>query len=185
MKFILLAGSAVLAVAATATASHAADSGGNYDWSGFDAGINAGAMLDNSNAGTGAIGSAAWTKSDKQFISTQDLGFTGGGILGYNWQIDHMVLGVETDLNYCGLSGSRHATFSDPSAPFASTKISSDSNWYGILRGRAGYAADNLLLYGTAGLAYGGFDTKDCEAGTKVASSNFLGVGWTAGAGIE
>ena len=142
-------------------------------------------MLDNSNASIDASGSAAWTKTDKQSQSTQDLGFTGGGILGYNWQIDHMVLGVETDLNYGGLSGSRYATFSDPSAPIGSTKISYDSNWYGTLRGRAGYAADNLLFYGTAGLAYGGFDTKDYEAGSKVGSSDFLGIGWTAGAGIE
>jgi outer membrane immunogenic protein len=184
MKSVLLAGSALLVVSAMATGASASDTGG-YDWSGFYAGINAGMLIDNSNVNTGAKGSAAWTDSGKSSSSSDDLGFTGGGMLGYNWQIDHMVLGIETDINYGGLSGSGQTIFSDAAAPYDSMKITYDSNWFGTLRGRAGYAADNLLFYGTAGLAYGGFDTKTYIDGAKNGSSNVFGVGWTAGAGVE
>ena len=46
------------------------------------------------------------------------------------------------------------------------------------MRGRAGVAFNNVLVYGTAGLAYGDFDT----AGLTESHASF---GWTAGAGVE
>ena len=58
-----------------------------------------------------------------------------------------------------------------------------DVNWYGTVRGRLGYAFNNVLVYGTGGLAYGGVDSRIENSSTyKVSSTN---TGWTAGGGVE
>jgi outer membrane immunogenic protein len=53
--------------------------------------------------------------------------------------------------------------------------------WFGTVRGRAGIAINNLLLFGTAGLAYGEV------TGTTSASfsESHSSVGWVAGLGVE
>ena len=61
---------------------------------------------------------------------------------------------------------------------FAPYKFSNP--WFGTVRGRAGYAINNILFYGTFGLAYG--DLKAEIAGLD--ESRTL-VGWTGGLGME
>lgn len=94
-------------------------------------------------------------------------GVLGGGQVGYNWQFGQMVLGVETDLQASGADDSIGLfTFSN--------------NWFGTLRGRAGFAMNNILFYGTGGLAYG--DTKVQFAGLTETRTH---AGWAVGAGME
>jgi outer membrane immunogenic protein len=94
-------------------------------------------------------------------------GFAGGLQGGYNWQIGQFVFGAETDLQASG---------SDDT--FASWKFSNP--WFGTLRGRAGYAMNNVLLYATLGMAYG---SGKVQMGGYSESNTH--VGWTAGGGIE
>jgi outer membrane immunogenic protein len=94
-------------------------------------------------------------------------GFAGGLQGGYNWQMGQFVAGAETDLQASGANDT-----------FAAWKFSNP--WFGTLRGRAGYAMNNVLLYATMGLAYGG---GKMEMGSY--SETNTHVGWTAGAGIE
>jgi outer membrane immunogenic protein len=94
-------------------------------------------------------------------------GVAGGGQLGYNWQIGQFVLGGETDFQ---------ASAADDT--FAPYKFSNP--WFGTLRGRAGFAINNVLLFATAGLAYG-----DLKAGLGNLEESKTLVGWTAGAGME
>ena len=94
-------------------------------------------------------------------------GVLGGGQVGYNWQSGQMVFGAETDLQASGAD--------DTLGLF---KFSND--WFGTLRGRVGFAMSNILLYGTAGLAYG--DTKVQFAGLSETRTH---VGWAVGAGME
>jgi outer membrane immunogenic protein len=94
-------------------------------------------------------------------------GFMGGLQIGYNWQASQFVYGIETDAQLTGAddsSGGRK--FSLP--------------WFGTLRGRAGVAVNNMLFYGTGGLAYGG--SKVEAIGLSETHSHF---GWTVGAGVE
>lgn len=184
MKSILLAGAACLAFAALATGAQASDMNGTYDWSGFYAGLNAGAAINNSQTSSKVSGSAAWVDNKSGSSSNNGAGFTGGGLLGYNWQIDQLVLGVETDFNYGGVSGNRKVTFPSLLGGDNTGSFSYDSSWYGTLRGRAGYAIDNVLLYGTAGLAYGELDTRFKFNGDS-GNTNWVNLGWTAGAGVE
>jgi outer membrane immunogenic protein len=70
-------------------------------------------------------------------------GFAGGGQIGYNWQVSpNWVLGVEADV--------QGADISDSNALYDTR-----TNLYGTVRGRLGYAVNNVLLYGTGGYAWG------------------------------
>jgi outer membrane immunogenic protein len=94
-------------------------------------------------------------------------GVSGGAQAGYNWQSGQFVLGGEGDLQ---LSGAE-----DRFAPWQFS-----NPWFGSLRGRAGFAMNNMLFYATAGLAYGG--TRLELAGVRETRNH---LGWTAGAGME
>jgi outer membrane immunogenic protein len=69
---------------------------------------------------------------------------------------------------------------SDADDRFAGWKFSNP--WFGTLRGRAGYAMNNILLYGTVGLAYGTLRAQDLASGIEESRTTF---GWAAGGGIE
>ena len=94
-------------------------------------------------------------------------GVAGGFQGGYNWQFGQFVIGGEADIQ-----------LSDSNDVFANYKFSNP--WFGTVRGRGGFALNNILFYGTLGLAYG---RGHVDIGS-VGESN-LHVGWTAGAGLE
>jgi outer membrane immunogenic protein len=99
---------------------------------------------------------------------TRPSGFAGGAQAGYNWQAGQFVLGGEADIELSGATDT-----------FAPWKFSNP--WFGTLRGRAGYAISNLLIYGTGGVAFG-----ELQAETvNLQSESHTNVGWTAGVGVE
>ncbi len=115
-------------------------------------------------------------------------GFVAGGQLGYNWQQGSWVYGVETDLSGTGLQSSMSGGLSTaiPCGDSASTTAKVD--WYGTVRGRAGWTVDKFFFYGTGGLAYGKVDLSGTytSAGTTVnASTSSTKAGWVVGAGAE
>jgi outer membrane immunogenic protein len=99
---------------------------------------------------------------------TRPYGLTGGIQGGYNWQLGNFVYGAETDINLSGAD--------DTFAPWQFS-----NPWFGTLRGRAGVAMGNVLVFGTAGLAYGSL-TAD-TAGNL--SETHTSLGWVAGGGVE
>ena len=108
----------------------------------------------------------AWGSVDNN--RTKPSGFVGGVQAGYNWQPSpSFVFGVEGDIQ---------ATGADET--FAPWKFSNP--WFGTLRGRAGYAFSNILVYGTAGLAFG-----ELRGETFGLSESHATAGWTAGVGAE
>lgn len=124
---------------------------------------------------------------------TRSSGFVGGAQVGCNYQTGLTTWGFETDFQGSGIRGSS-AVFSpsigaaDPTNGTAKEEL----DWFGTLRARAGYTVfGNLLLYGTAGLAYGG--VKDNATlvfipsgdGNYAGSTSDIRAGWTAGAGGE
>jgi outer membrane immunogenic protein len=99
---------------------------------------------------------------------TKPSGFVGGVQAGYNWQGGGpWVFGIEGDLEATGANDT-----------FAPWKFSNP--WFGTVRGRAGYAFNNILFYGTGGLAFG-----ELRAETFGLSESHATVGWTLGAGTE
>lgn len=100
---------------------------------------------------------------------TRPNGFAGGAQVGYNWQSNQFVLGAETDIQFSGADDT-----------FAPWKFSNP--WFGTLRGRAGFATSNILIYATGGFAYGGVRVENSLTG---ASETKLHPGWVIGAGME
>src|SRR6266704_5004564 len=110
----------------------------------------------------------AWGSVDNN--PTKPSGFVGGVQAGYNWQSSPSspwVFGVEGDIQATGADDT-----------FAPWKFSNP--WFGTVRGRAGYALNNVLLFGTGGIAYGGVHTE----GFGLTEDKAL-TGWTAGGGVE
>lgn len=100
---------------------------------------------------------------------TEPSGVAGGIQGGYNWQIGQFVFGGETDLQ-----------LSDADDVFAPWKFSNP--WFGTLRARAGWAMNNVLFYGTVGLAYGTLKAQGTLTGISESRTD---IGWAAGAGLE
>ena len=98
---------------------------------------------------------------------TKPSGLAGGVDGGYNWQSGRFVYGIEGDLDITGADDT-----------FAPWKFSNP--WFGTVRGRVGYAFNNVLIYGTGGLAFG-----ELRADTFGLSESHTTAGWTAGVGAE
>jgi outer membrane immunogenic protein len=121
-------------------------------------------------------------------------GFIGGGQAGYNWQIGHWVLGLETDIQGTDINGSDVVTGPFNTAglnvlsPAASYTANEKLSWLGTTRGRLGMAFDRLLIYATGGVAYGEASVNQNLAFAAVqfpSSASSTMTGWTAGGGLE
>lgn len=117
----------------------------------------------------GSWGQANWDRTG-QFSES---GWLVSGSIGYNFQINRIVVGAEGDLNWSSLTGT--TTSNCPAG--CETK----TNFFSTVRGRLGYEFGPLLSYLTAGPAFGGI---------KASSVGFSGInsirtGWVAGAGFE
>jgi outer membrane immunogenic protein len=98
---------------------------------------------------------------------TKPSGLAGGVEGGYNWQSGRFVYGIEGDLDITGADDT-----------FAPWKFSNP--WFGTVRGRVGYAFNNVLIYGTGGLAFG-----ELRADTFGLTESHTTAGWTLGVGAE
>jgi outer membrane immunogenic protein len=138
-----------------------------YNWGGIYGGLNGGY----------AFGNSDWTGAPVSSGNFSTSGFVVGGTLGFNYQINALVFGAETDLDYSGIKGTAPASFCLISpAGCAQTK----SDWLGTTRARIGFAADRVLFYGTGGVAYG-----NVTAIANGVSNSNTEIGWTGGAGVE
>lgn len=166
-KTIFLATAAAITVA---TASHGADlpdkaiapdlapvvQASDYDWSGAYVGL---------NAGIGFEGSF-----DNNFGANLDSGaaFIGGGVIGYNHQIDKFVVGIEGDLNYTGVDANSGA-------------VETDLDLLGTVTARVGYTpVDRVLTYLEGGYAFGLLDAQN-----GAASDDSFNNGFVVGGGAE
>ena len=136
-----------------------------YNWNGFYAGINAGYGW-----GSHRRGAANLFRGPR--------GGVVGGQMGFNYQSDSLVLGVEGDIYWSSMSANR--VFPGPIITKAST------DWAGSLRARAGFAADRALIYLTSGLAFGRINVNVSDSVTPIfVQSTYSRAGWVIGAGIE
>jgi outer membrane immunogenic protein len=129
-------------------------------WTGMHVGVNAGYSTDDFVVSTPGPGT-----------STRANGFIGGFQVGYDYQINSFVIGLESDVDLTLQS----ATW--PGAAGVTTKMP----WFGTTRGRFGYTVTpNTLIYVTGGAAY---TIADTTAGAVTLHTP--GVGWTVGGGIQ
>jgi outer membrane immunogenic protein len=146
-----------------------------YNWGGVYIGINGGYGFGQSN----------WQPAGGTATGNFDIdGGIVGGTLGFNYQMGQFVFGVETDIDWADINGTTSNATTCGTGVTCGFQTSDD--YLGTIRGRVGYAFDRVLVYGTAGGAYG-----DIKATLTNAAIPFSGTttstefGWTAGAGIE
>lgn len=160
-----------------------AASGDDGDWSGAYAGAH-GALVNGKStwAGTnifdtfdGGEGSVTVTDTISGNDSHSPIG--GGLKLGYNHQIDNFVVGIEADVSFFSMS----TAVMDTGETYA---LASTAKNMETIRGRAGFAFDNVLVFGTAGIAFANLKHQITTAsGLSLTLENKSG--WTIGGGAE
>ncbi|UPK02043.1 outer membrane protein [Bradyrhizobium sp. 170] len=222
--FKAIAASALAIVAATSIAS-AADMAPRYtkappamvevwNWTGFYIGGNAGYSWGRGNSDVSYFNTATGLPIAPPAGSITNAGYNmdgaiAGGQIGYNWQSNNWVFGIEADAQWsdekgrgvfnCAATGIGGPclpglTFLPPGVTGTSLAVDTHLEWFGTLRGRVGVlATPRVLFYGTGGLAYGSFKTTGTMAGTtpagvavaSVSSNDDVRFGWTVGVGVE
>ena len=156
----------------------------SFDWTGFYLG--------------GHVG-YGWGKASADFpisffagdpaFPYQDLdGVIGGAQIGYNYQVNWLVLGVEGDFSGADIK----QRSSNSAFVGVNTTSEADVKWLASVRGRVGAAFNSILIYGTGGAAW---SKLQLSTQSSFAPGAFLrnwfdgqGVvhdGWVAGAGVE
>ena len=156
----------------------------NYDWTGLY---------------IGGFGEVSWSRTNGSAINLAtgaasppvngNLPNWHGGIqLGFDYMMpSRLLIGVAADVTS---GGTKTITITDASGTNANQTTVFDSE---TVRGRFGYAVDNVLLYGTAGWAWSSNQyvrtqltgtLNNATAGSDEAVNKYLS-GWTAGAGVS
>lgn len=171
-----------------------------YNWTGFYIGGNVGYSWGRSrddSSLTNATGAFLFSSSDRSNLD----GVVGGGQIGYNWQMQNWLWGLEADIQGTGERGSRGFTcpigictpasggFAAIAVPGPAVAVSLDQKleWFGTVRGRIGVlATPKVLFYATGGLAYGEVGTSETiGTGLLGFSNSDIKTGYTVGAGVE
>jgi outer membrane immunogenic protein len=224
MKKLLLAGGAFAALIGPAVGSDMLpprDRVPAYAWNGWYAGVNAGVTfnsLDVATASTNTFASPAGGPLGAAVASLasfdapmNNIGFIGGGQVGYDWQFPWLatalVAGVVADIQGVSAKASSNVDSNIPVAGFPNTlnqtaSVSTGIDYLGTLRARlgmlVGFLGTTVLYYTTGGLAYGGASASTTITQTLggpspltpptwTGSGAFSGmrVGWSAGLGAE
>jgi outer membrane immunogenic protein len=166
-----------------------------YNWTGFYIGLNAGySWGSQTNSLVAITGGGVTSQSNTDHLD----GFIGGGQIGYNWQVNQWVLGLEADFQGSGQKADGSYSFPGFGPPtctafgcVAATTItySDKLDWFGTVRGRIGYAmgaTGNWLPYLTGGWAYGHGTISGTTSATGTSFSGSQDYsGWTVGGGVE
>ena len=119
-------------------------------------------------------------------------GIFGGLYVGHNWQRGDLVFGVEVDFQKSNISDGTTGRFTNPFGGFPiDGDATVDLNWFGTAKGRLGVANANMLMFVSAGVAFGSIDYKlnAIEASGskefKVDFSSNSNVGYVLGGGVE
>ncbi len=171
------------------------------NWSGFYVGGDVGGAFDRAEFDLNLTG--AWESfpepSDETFgerLGSRDLdanGLVAGAFLGYNFQWNNWVIGVEAGCDFVGLRDSFNSglEFVSPGTGDAFVVRQSFKTHYRATVGpRIGYAFNRVLLYATGGLALG-----DMEVAQEIrepffgfreeGSTDDSEIGWMVGGGLE
>ncbi len=138
-----------------------------FTWTGLYGGINGGV----------AIG--GFTQGGSSFYGSNSGGLVGGTI-GYNFQGGPIVVGVEADLDWAQISGSK--------VPFSGVTGKSSVDELNTVRARLGYSFDRMLVYVTGGYAGGSVNGTVANFSSSpnllLGQSHYLN-GYAVGLGVE
>ena len=153
-----------------------------YDWTGFYIGGNGGWGQSNSCLNFDGFG-----LTDIVDGCRSRSGGLAGGQVGYRWQANQWVFGLEAQGDWADLSHTRPSLFFDPFAGpgFISTRTTTDG--IGLFTGQIGYAWNAALFYvkGGAAVTSNRFSILETITGIELASASATRWGGTVGVGFE
>src|SRR2546423_11657325 len=150
------------------------------NWSGFYIGLNVGGQFGHSETND----LDEWNITAHHHFGYDESGVVAGGQVGYNFQWNWLVLGVEAEGGYMDLDGSGNEPWSSP--PGGPNVGSSDSDFFTTIRGRVGFAFGHWLFYGTGGGIGLNYETRvDDDPEDVHFHKQDFDWGWTGGGGIE
>jgi outer membrane immunogenic protein len=133
----------------------------------------------------GLNGGVAWHKARLTYTQAApffvdhfqltDPGATAGAQIGYNWQWQKLVTGIEADLNWVDAGRSRN---------FPGALFSSSLDRLVTIRARVGITLSPTVVYLTGGYARGKVENT-AVVGPRTFVDRDTRSGWTGGAGIE
>jgi len=114
-------------------------------------------------------------------LTVNPKGWLGGVQFGYNWQRRSFVFGGEADFSWADIKDSTSAPFTvtgteagDLASFTGNVGLQQKLDYFGTIRGRLGWTPDNaLLLFGTAGLAWGHVTTTFDTFGITAPAGDF------------
>ncbi len=138
-----------------------------FTWTGLYVGIN------------GGVGIGGFTGGGSPFFGGNSGGLVGGTI-GYNYQGGPIVVGLEADVDWANINGSK--------TPFPGVTGKSSVDELNTIRARLGYSFDRMLVYVTGGYAGGSVNgTVNNFASSPnliLGESHYLN-GYAVGVGVE
>lgn len=147
-----------------------------YNWSGFYIGANGGwgsshNCWDFVTVAGPVVGDGCRDRSGGLF----------GGQIGYRWQSNQFVFGLEAQGDWADLSNSRASLLNNT----LSTRVKTDG--IGLFTGQLGWAWDAALLYvkGGAAVTSNRFEVADLATGVTLASASATRWGGALGVGFE
>ncbi len=147
-----------------------------YSWTGFYGGLDIGGSWGNANLW---VPGTVYTFSHN---SNND-GVIGGGFIGYNYQVNQFVIGLQGEFDGTS-NGNSH--YSSPLG-LDTYQASFNQNWIASLDGRLGYAMDRTLFYVLGGVAWDSQSThlNNVTTGVTGWSNTNTRTGYDIGGGIE
>jgi outer membrane immunogenic protein len=191
-----------------------------WDWNGFYLGLNGGYSWGRSRTDVSYFNTITGLAivPPPGSVTSGSFNLNGGvfgGQVGYNWVGSGWLLGFEADLQWSGEKGSATFTCAPTTigviaiggacipgvtaglpAGFLGATLTLEQHiqWFGTLRGRAGWlVTPSVLLYATGGLAYGSIKSSgtfsslspNLVVNSTIFSTTKTNAGWTVGGGIE
>ena len=165
-----------------------------YSWTGFYIGGNIGGGFDGTLTGYSGNAGTAINFANGQLptsLAPGNGGIIGGVQAGYDYQVSPIwLVGVEADIQGSGYKGTASVTPTpNTDVPSVLTTVENHSDYFGTVRGRAGWlATPQFLIYGTGGFAYAreeGSLSSINSFTTVMGSSTTTKYGYAAGAGFE
>jgi outer membrane immunogenic protein len=149
------------------------------NWTGFYIGLNVGGQFGHSENKD----LDDYWRPDRPW-GYDESGVVAGGQVGYNFQWNWIVLGVEADGGYMNLEGRGE----EPRTNFSGGPNvgSSDSDFFTTIRGRLGFGLGHWLFYATGGGIGVNYETRmDDDPEDLHGHKQEFNWGWTGGGGIE
>jgi outer membrane immunogenic protein len=190
-----------------------------FSWTGFYVGANVGGAWTPNNGGSdfgplfppfivlapqAAIPTLIPGQLDVLAGGGRRSGVIGGGQVGYNYQVNQFVFGVEADAVGTGLNGSSASATRSFGPPILLATVNQTVtvdfgriDWMASFRGRAGFAVNQALFYVTGGAAVAGIGGSTTTVvngpGIAIPAGTFVATnggdrtrwGWTVGGGVE